>query len=320
LRVPDVPVDGHRRAVVGWSTLRLMRVDEVLERLGGVSDSRTLQRATSARRIRTALRRGDIVRAGYRGYALPTADAGAKAAVRLRGAASHLSAAALYGWELKLKPERPAVIVPRNRKVDRARRAGVDVRWRGLEFEELRGGITGKVRTVIDCARDLPFDVALAVADSALRRGDVTQDELIRAAELLPTTGRARALLVARQASGKAANPFESVLRAIALDAGLRLEPQVEINDRGFACRPDLVEPARRWVVEADSFEFHASRRALARDCRRYTALGIRGWVVLSFSWEDVMFHPDYVRESLLVLAGGPLERATLPGRVSEVA
>ena len=107
------------------------------------------------------------------------------------------------------------------------------------------------------------------------------------------------------QASGLAANPFESVLRAIALDVpGLDLRPQVPIDDRGFRGRPDLVDEALRLVVEADSHEFHASTRGQHnRDCARYNALVVRGWTVLRFTWEQVMFDRDSVREVLVSAA-----------------
>jgi len=59
--------------------------------------------------------------------------------------------------------------VPRNRKVEPWRRSGLEVEWRTLEDDEMGSGQTTADRTVIDCAKDLPFDEALTVADSALR-------------------------------------------------------------------------------------------------------------------------------------------------------
>jgi very-short-patch-repair endonuclease len=47
----------------------------------------------------------------------------------------------------------------------------------------------------------------------------------------------------------------------------------------------DLGDPARKIVAEADSFEYHGSREALARDCRRYDELVARGWRVLRYAW-----------------------------------
>jgi very-short-patch-repair endonuclease len=48
-------------------------------------------------------------------------------------------------------------------------------------------------------------------------------------------------------------------------------------------------------VLEADSFEHHGHRSALARDCQRYSELTSRGWLVLRFAWEHVIFDPAWV-------------------------
>jgi len=55
-------------------------------------------------------------------------------------------------------------------------------------------------------------------------------------------------------------------------------------------------------VIEADSFEFHGRRKALKNDCERYNAFVTAGWTVLRFSWEHVMFEPDYVRSAMTAL------------------
>jgi very-short-patch-repair endonuclease len=285
---------------------------EALKRCGGVADRPTLLRMTTRRRLRTAQRKGMVLRPGRNRYTLPTAHVGLLAAARLSGVASHATAAAIHGWELATQPSEPDIIVPRKRNVDPRRRVGVHVRWRDLDPDDVRGVVTDPYRTVIDCARDLPFSEALAIADSALRHG-LDRDRLLERAAQLSTTGRRTALRVLEAADARAANPFESVLRAIALDVpGLDLEPQLLIDDRGFRGRPDLVDRRRRLVIEADSFAFHGTRRALRKDCERYNALVIRGWTVVRFAWEHVMKHPAYVREVLVVLAGGPRQQAAL--------
>jgi very-short-patch-repair endonuclease len=89
-------------------------------------------------------------------------------------------------------------------------------------------------------------------------------------------------------------------MRAIALDVrGLRVTPQLVIETPRLAARPDLVDPDRRIVLEADSHTWHSSRAALRRDCSRYDALVLAGWIVLRFTWEQVMFEPDEVRTCL---------------------
>ena len=67
----------------------------------------------------------------------------------------------------------------------------------------------------------------------------------------------------------------------------------------GIATRAQLVAARRELMIilEADSYEWHGGRAALARDARRYNWFVVHGWLVLRFSWEDVMFDPDYVLE-----------------------
>ena len=203
-----------------------------------------------------------------------------------------------------MSPDPAPADCARGARVTAARRDGVDLRWRDVPDHDVWDGVLRPGPTVIDCARTLPFDEALAVADSALRHGAVTAAELARHADRVRTTGRSAALRVAREASALAANPFESVLRAIALDVpGLDLRPQVVVSEAGWTGRPDLVDRERRIVVEAESFEFHGRRAALRHDCERYTALVLLGWRVVRFAWEHVMFAPEYVAGCLRVLA-----------------
>ncbi|MDO5629705.1 MAG: hypothetical protein Q4G43_15425 [Mobilicoccus sp.] len=50
---------------------------------------------------------------------------------------------------------------------------------------------------------------------------------------------------------------------------------------RGRHGRVAVADTSRRLVVEGDSFAFHASPEAFARDCRRYCTLTAHGWTVL---------------------------------------
>ena len=247
-------------------------------------------------------------------YALPGADHALRAAHRLSGVVSGPSAAQAHGWELKHSPSVPTVTVPAKRRVAPARREGVDVRWRDVPTAHVWDHVLRPGPTVVDCARTLPFDEALAVADSALRHGAVSRADLLRLAGEVRTTGRRSVLRVVREASGLAANPFESVLRAISLDVlGLDLRPQVVVEGRGWRGRPDLVDERLGLVVEAESFEFHGQRRALRRDCERYTALVLLGWTVVRFAWEHVMFDPAYVSASLAQAVRRAQGQETLP-------
>ncbi len=195
-----------------------MDAARALDRLGGVARTADLRRFTSRAKLRRAVRRGEVVRLARGRYALPTAQDGLQAAIRLTAVLSHRSAAAYWGWELKTQPPGPEVTVPRNRNVSAETRRGVKVTWADLRPDEVVDGIvTSRERTVVDCIRTLPFDEALSVADSALRHRHVTRAQLIWLADQVRGKGAAQARKVARLASEKAANPFESVLRAIAI-------------------------------------------------------------------------------------------------------
>lgn len=262
-----------------------------LARLGGVVDRRSLLRLCSRHALDAAVAEGSVVRVSRNRYVLPAADEARSAAARVHGVVSHLSAALVHGWKVKVPPARPSVTVRRNR--GRLDDRGLDLHWSTLTAAERAAAVTSPLRTVIDCARTLPFDQALAVADSALRSRTVLRSQLLEAAAASPRTGRAAALRVAHAADGRAANPFESVLRAIALDVpGLHVVPQGAVGAIGHA---DLTDARLRIAAEAESFEFHALPEAFTHDVRRYTAMTRLGWLVARFVWDDVMHRPAYV-------------------------
>ena len=270
-----------------------------VERLGGTCTWRELRRAVSWRAIGPAVAAGQVVRHGHGVYALPSAVAATVVTLRLHGVVSHRSAALHWGWKVKTVPGRPDVTIPANRKLRASQRGLATLHWRSLPASHVIDGVTSRPRTVVDCCLDLPFDEALSVFDSALRSG-LRRREVTELAVTLGPRQRARVLRVAGHADARAANPFESVLRAIALDVpGLAVEPQVRLRyDRVYA-RVDFADESLQIVAEADSHEFHAERSAFARDCRRYDELTVRDWLVLRFTWEQVMFDADWVRGML---------------------
>jgi hypothetical protein len=98
------------------------------------------------------------------------------------------------------------------------------------------------------------------------------------------------------------ANPFESVLRAIAIEAGLGVVPQYAIRSGALLLHPDLADPLRGIAIEADSWGWHADKVTHDRDSVRYNALIVAGWVVLRFTWSQVMQSPAYVSATLRAL------------------
>jgi very-short-patch-repair endonuclease len=275
-------------------------VSESLARIGGVAPRSTLVKLTSRAAVDRAIRSGEAVRLGRGRYAVPGVDHDLAVAVTLGGAVSHTSAALRHGWALKQLPDKPHVTVSRGRHLDPGDARSAHVHVAELGSRDVVDGITTPEVTLTATLRSEPFDSALAIADSAIRCGFGVAN-LARIADLARGPGSGRLRLVARHASPRAANPFESVLRAIWLDVpGLDVEPQVSICDGSFSARPDLVDRRLRIVLEADSFEWHGGRRQLASDARRYNRLVVAGYLVLRFSWEDVMLHPGDVHDVLV--------------------
>lgn len=275
-------------------------VAEALGRMGGIATRRALLRACTRQELDRALEVGDVVKLLRGRYALPDVGSAREAAHRANGVVSHRSACLEHGWELKTVPRRPEVTVPRHRRLTKSRRAGTDVTWADLTDRDIDGIATSRDRTLADCLRRLPWDEALTIADSALRHG-FSPLRLKMLAAKARGPGSAQMRRVAREATQQAANPFESVARAIGLDVeGLDLRPQVSIYEPELLGRPDLVDTRLRILVECDSFEWHSSREALERDARRYTRLAVAGWIVIRLTYDDVMRNPAYVREVLM--------------------
>ena len=280
---------------------------EALRQLGGIAELTSLLAFTSRRSLRTALASGSVVRATRARYALPGADRSLQLAARVGGVVSHLSAAQHHEWELMWPPTEPWITIPRTRKFDSNEPANIVYG----DVTDEPGPVMSKVATVIQCGRRLPFDQALAVADSALRHGDVLVEGLRAAAASVTGKGAPAIRRVAAEASALAANPFESALRAVAIDVpGLRVVPQHPISMHDFVIHPDLVDVDRRIVLEADSWIHHASRAGHKSDCERYNFLVLDGWLLLRYVWEQVMLHPDQVRADLVkAVAARPLRR-----------
>lgn len=270
-----------------------------LAELGGVAGRAALVDATSRRAVDRALATGlvVVVRRGW--YALPRLESAAEVARAVGGRLCLESAALHHGWPVKQVPEVPHVLLARGQRVPPAFAARAVWHRGDISAPSCDDVATSKEVTLVQCCRSLSFDAALAVTDSARRAGESAV--LTRVARLARGPGAPRIRRLVAESRGEAANPFESVLRAICLDvAGLHVRPQVLITSVDPWVRPDLVDEGHRIVLEADSFEWHGDRAALRRDAQRYNLLVVDGWLVLRFCWEDVMFDQDRVRRALV--------------------
>lgn len=288
-------------------------VAATVRRLGGIASWGELRRTHRRCVLDRAVADGSVERVRRGRYQLPDAAEHLRAARAAAATLSHLGAAVHLGWKVATPPAVPTVTVRRKRHLTEQQRADLEVHWSDLAAADRQGDVTTPLRTVLDCARVLPFTEALAVADSALRNRDVHPAALRDAAARSRGPGSAAVRRVAAYADPRAANPMESVLRALAVEEGYVLVPQLTVADSGLFLVADLGSEQLRLVLEADGFEHHGTRRGLRKDCRRHTELAVFAWSSMRFSYEDVMYHQDWTRWALrswrVVRAGGIPDR-----------
>src|SRR3954454_7874882 len=178
----------------------------VVSALGGRATWQQVRGLCTQHAIRRDLDRGFIVRARQGVYVLPDLPPGPAGAARRRGLAS------VRGDRPRSRGSGAARDGPRHRPtvVVRVGQSGVTLHYAALPASEVRALRTTLPRTVIDCATTLTFPEGLAVADSAVREGLLRPEDLLEAAQVRRGPGRRRALRVAMEADGEAANPFES--------------------------------------------------------------------------------------------------------------
>jgi very-short-patch-repair endonuclease len=281
-----------------------------LASLGGSARVVDLDDLCGRSAVRRAVARGEIRRIARGRYALPEAPDPRVTAVRLSGVVSHQSAARLWGIGLLDADRRTHVTLPPTR--GRVAPSGAVLHWMDLPPAEVKDGVTVPLRTVLDISRTTSFRAGLACADSALRDRLVLPADLMAGAARLTNRGSRAARRVADHADARAGSVLESGLRAIVIELGLTgFVPQLQIDEGGFRARVDLGDAQRRMALEADSFEHHGHRSALAHDCHRYSELSSRGWLVLRFAWEHVIFDPAWVAGR--ILEGAALRAGAVP-------
>ena len=236
----------------------------------------------------------------------PSWEQSALAAVLAAGehaVASHLTAAAL--WRLDGIAQGPIeVTVPAERRprdvpaiLHRSRSLGpadVDRRHRVPR--------TSAARTLIDIADQLSPEGLERAFDGAERDGLVWRPHVRWRLDELGHVGRPGAARLARLLDRtEGLSLGESWLEQAALrlirQSGLPA-PRCQVRLRkagGGIARVDLLWAEARLVVELDGHGSHATRRRRQSDAERAARLGLAGWRVLSFTYEDVTERPRYV-------------------------
>jgi hypothetical protein len=187
---------------------------------------------------------------------------------------------------------------------------------------------TTVARTLLDLAPALSEPALEAALDDAERRGLVWRPHLRWRIVHLARPGRAGVRRVERlldRTDGRLLGDSwleQAALRLVAR-SGLPV-PRCQVKLRqcgGGIARVDLCWDDARLVVELDGHGSHATRRRRQADAERSARLGLAGWQVVRFTYEDVVERPGHVvamiRSYLLrdVVVGGQPRRHAEQGR-----
>lgn len=254
-----------------------------LRDLGGAARTADLLRHGVSRRALSRARDQGAVEAWGEGcFALPGAPRDLLAAVRVRGAVTCVSALERLGLPLRERPRQSHVAIDTHRGAPRRGLLPADVR---LHWSDSPGGahlVAPPCVALAHAARCLPVQELVAALDAALARG------LVERVDLVARTPRAGALAYRRAlalADARSGSFQESIVRVALVEAGLDVEPQVNVPGVG---RVDLLVE-RRIVLEADGFAYHGDRAAFREDRRRDRRLELAGYPVLRYAFEDAV-------------------------------
>jgi very-short-patch-repair endonuclease len=215
--------------------------------------------------------------------------------------ADRRTAAVFWGMDMLEEPTKVELRVPHGRTVDVA---GVDARPSRVtsHVDETVLGLeaipmTSPSDTVLDCALDRPMREAVVIADSALRRGLLTVDDLVAAVAVRarhPRSTRLRRLL--DLVDDRSGSVLESVLRYLLLQHGYSAQSQFTVT-RGtlFIGRFDFCLEAARVIIECDGRRWHDPEDVREKDRQKTNALTRLGWRVLRFTWDEVVDSQAYV-------------------------
>jgi hypothetical protein len=211
-----------------------------------------------------------------------------------------VSAAAAWGFPLPPwiglhEADQPVTVAaPTGLRANRPRRG--DVRGRRLRIPKEHAThlfdlqITTPARTWLDCAELIPREHLVAMGDVALRRGLASPGELAR---MVAWARRRRGVVNARAClpllDPDSESPGESITRAHLLFGELpRPVCNLDICFQGrWIARVDLAWPTQRVIVEYDGV-VHLSETQRRRDAARRNLLQEAGWLVITFTADDL--------------------------------
>jgi very-short-patch-repair endonuclease len=221
--------------------------------------------------------------------------------------ASHLTAAAL--WRFDGIPQGPIEITVPPRRQPRAVPGAVhrtsDLVAADVDIRRLIPRTT-PARTLVDIAGCVPSARLEEALDGAERDGLVWRPHLRWRLAALESQGRRgprqlRSLLDRTDGRPLGDSWLEQEALRLIWSSGLPV-PRCQVRRRkrgGGIARVDLIWEEAGLIVELNGHGTHATRRRRQADAERAARLGLVGWRVVDFTYEDVTERPAYVIETI---------------------
>jgi hypothetical protein len=267
----------------------------------GIATTRALRGAgLRDAEIRTALRRGSLVRIREGVVATPGCDPLVLEAAGIGGRLAGASAARALGFwapsrrNLVVEVPRGAHVPPTSATVVRGPAGSA------------RYGVSTATELVGQILRSEPPHIAVAVLDSILRRSGMTRADLEFAAADLPRRLHRWLVFV----DPRAESGTESIVRVLLALDGIVATPQVRVPFSDLE-RLDLVV-GDRLVIECDSRAHHSTPAELDRDNARDLMLTALGFLVIRIRYRAAVGDPAGVVAAVraMVVAGLHLDRS----------
>lgn len=268
-----------------------MPVDAWVRSRGGVAHSRPAHaRGYSKHHIAAAVAGGSLVRVRRSWLLLPDVPADRRAALSIGGRLSCVSAAEARGWWVPAHPEVAHISLPAS--ASGVARDGIPrlLHWaRGPVPLPLTEPTEHPLNVLFHVARCLPQGDALCVWESAMRSGSVDATVLARV-----EWHSSRASAVASLAGSLSDSGIETAFVELMRGVGVVVRQQVWVDGHPL---DGLI--GERLAVQIDGFAHHQGRER-RRDLRADARLVLRGYTPLRFDYQQVLFDPQHVVDTVL--------------------
>jgi hypothetical protein len=233
---------------------------------------------------------------------------------------SHLSAARRLALDVPRDPS-VQITIPASRRIPKLGRVQVCRSRDLIETHTTKRGpfrLTHLARTMVDLASILDRAWLRAALDSALRQRKANLAWIHRALENHGKGRRGAACLRTLLSEHQREDEVpDSVLESMGIELALatKRKPKLHwkiLEGAQLIAEVDFAWPEVRLCVELDGWREHGTRTAFVRDRARDRALLRLGWMVLRFTWQDVIADRESVIAELVSSYESRIRSATV--------